>query len=207
MRIEPDPMKKRYLKWISWIFIVTALVLIAQLYWVCEPQPRWKDAVSPQCTLTKQVVICQLVSDVLSDLILIFAPLSLIRDLQDVSLRRRLTLIFSTSIITTIVSLVHAALIFQDGQSKIVIAALVENTISLMVCNLPVVTAALFRLRVENDDIKPISSLRFNTGNHRFPTRRSNADDITTTTMTLDDVHSNDTKRKQAGSLQIDQHQ
>ena len=73
------------------------------------------------------------------------APLRLIRHMSAVdSTRRRLMIIFSTSIVTTcvlgrpvpgrdhtnyvnsIVSLVHAAFIFTDAGIKVVIAAIVE---------------------------------------------------------------------------------
>jgi uncharacterized membrane protein len=66
-------------------------------------------------------------ADIIADLILIIAPLNLIRNLQDKSLRRRLTFIFSTSIVTTIVSLAHAALIIKyKGTVKVIVAAFVE---------------------------------------------------------------------------------
>jgi len=209
MRIEVDPNKKKYLIWISRGFIVTAIFLIAQLFWVCEPEPHWKDAISPQCTLTKQVVICQLVTDIFSDLILMLAPLSLIRNLQDIALRRRLTLIFSSSIATTIVSLVHAAFIFQDGGSKVLVAAFVENTISLIVCNLPVVAAAVFRLKSPNETSpgdKHLSSVHFKsstTGNRsRSRGRRTNTVDITTT-IALDELHDHDHDNYDTGSSSV----
>lgn len=53
-------------------------------------------------------------------------PLTLFLTLQDKWLRTRLSLIFSTCIVTTIVSLVHAAYIFEDGGPKVTISALVE---------------------------------------------------------------------------------
>jgi hypothetical protein len=54
------------------------------------------------------------------------APLKLLSNLDDKGLQRRLMVIFSTCIVTTIVSLVHAAYIIMDGGTKVVIAALVE---------------------------------------------------------------------------------
>src|ERR1700722_6622255 len=65
-------------------------------------------------------------ADVIADSILIFAPLKLLKGLSDPILRRRLIVIFSTCIVTTIVSLVHAAYIITDGGVKVLIAALVE---------------------------------------------------------------------------------
>lgn len=70
-------------------------------------------------------------ADIISDLILVTVPLHLIRGLQDKGLRRRLTMIFSTSIVTTIVSLVHAAYILTLGGPKVLIAAIVEVRFSL----------------------------------------------------------------------------
>ena len=86
---------------------------------VCEPLAHWKDAVSPQCPLDKQVAICQLVSacsvcpparplltnppaDILADILLIIAPLRLIWGMSsEDGTRKRLMVIFSTSIVTT----------------------------------------------------------------------------------------------------------
>lgn len=45
----------------------------------------------------------------------------------------------------SIVSLVHAALILSDAGTKVVVAALVEDTFSLIVCNLPVVVTYVLR--------------------------------------------------------------
>ncbi|EPT05663.1 hypothetical protein FOMPIDRAFT_1044980 [Fomitopsis schrenkii] len=120
---------------------------------VCEPMPEWRNAVSPQCPLDKQVAICQLVTDILADLLLIIAPLRLIWGMSaEDGTRRRLMIIFSTSIVTTIVSLVHAALILTDGGIKVVIAAIVEDTFSLIVCNLPVVVTAIMRKAGQPDE-------------------------------------------------------
>lgn len=88
--------------------------------------PEWRTAVSPQCPLDKQVAICQLVSaylshhlfppqnlymfmneltltaDIFADLLLIIAPLRLIWGMSaEDGTRRRLMIIFSTSIVTT----------------------------------------------------------------------------------------------------------
>ncbi len=148
IRLDPSERRRRRLLWIGVLFFLVLVILICQLFWVCEPEPKWKDMRSPQCTLNKQVAICQLVctsmiyigaidvlmywaADVIADLILIIAPLKLLSGLEDVGLRHRLMLIFSTCIVTTIVSLVHAAYILTLGGVKVVIAALVEVDESL----------------------------------------------------------------------------
>ncbi|KAI0058788.1 hypothetical protein BV25DRAFT_1829790 [Artomyces pyxidatus] len=145
IRIDPDPQTQRKLKWLAGIFIATIAFFLAQLLWVCEPNDAWKDLPSPQCHLNKEVAICQLVSDVIADLLLITLPLRLIHGIKDKGLRRRLIFIFSTSIVTTIVSLVHAAYIITSGGKNVLISALVEDCMSLTVANVPVVATALLR--------------------------------------------------------------
>ena len=68
----------------------------------------------------------RLLADVLADLTLVVAPICIFRLIRDGWLRYRLIAIFSTCIITTIVSLVHAAFILTEGGVRVVIAALVE---------------------------------------------------------------------------------
>ncbi|PBK60606.1 hypothetical protein ARMSODRAFT_944675 [Armillaria solidipes] len=150
IRVDPSENRRRRLLCVAALFILVLAILIAQLYWVCEPEPRWKDMRSPQCTLNKEVAICQLVSDVIADLILILAPLKLLSGLEDKGLRHRLMVIFSTCVVTTIVSLVHAAYILTLGETKVVISAIVEDCVSLIVCNVPVVVTAAIRIREES---------------------------------------------------------
>jgi len=152
IRIDPDPIMRRRLQWLAVVFVAALGFFLAQLFWTCEDiHNGWKNKPSPQCHLPKQVAICQLVSDVLADLSLILLPIRLIRGIKDKVLRRRLLFIFSTSIVTTIVSLVHAAYIITRGGIPVIISALVEDCMSLTVANLPVVaTASIHRLSGAN---------------------------------------------------------
>jgi hypothetical protein len=114
-------------------------------------------------------------ADILSDLALILLPIRLVRGIRDKRLRWRLFFIFSTSsmslsplyfsrdesalrlpvltsclfnaltVVTTIVSLVHAAYIIDTGGTRVLIAALVEDCMSLTVANLPIVATAFIR--------------------------------------------------------------
>ncbi|KAH9169614.1 hypothetical protein EDB89DRAFT_1854339 [Lactarius sanguifluus] len=145
IRIDPDPVMRHRLKWLAGAFFAALCFLLSQLFWTCEGINDWKDKASPQCPLPKQVAICQLITDILADLSLIILPLRLIRGIKDKRLRWRLVFIFSTSIATTIVSLVHAAYIISRGGIPVVISALVEDCISLTVANLPVVATASIR--------------------------------------------------------------
>ncbi|KIJ37406.1 hypothetical protein M422DRAFT_177900, partial [Sphaerobolus stellatus SS14] len=152
IRLDQNPKRKKTLLYISSIYILVAVLLLAQLFWVCEPEQshnHWKDFDTPQCTLNKQVAICQLISDIIADLTLLIAPIKLFSEMGDKRLQIRLLIIFSTCIVTTIISLVHATYILMQGGPKVLIAAVVEarDCMSLFVCNVPVVATALLRLR------------------------------------------------------------
>ncbi|KAK2467364.1 hypothetical protein APHAL10511_000599 [Amanita phalloides] len=146
IRIDPNPVRRKYLIANACIFVFICLFLIAQLFWVCEPQRKWKSLKLPQCQIGSQVAIFQLITDALADLTLLITPLWVFRIIRDDWLRYRLMAIFSTCMVTTIVSLVHAVYILTAGGKKVVIAALVENGVSLVVCNVPVIASAAIHL-------------------------------------------------------------
>jgi hypothetical protein len=156
------------LKWLAAAFVAAVLGLFFQLFWTCEHIHGWKNKASPQCPLPKQVAIFQLISDILADLALIILPIRLIRGIKDKRLRWRLIFIFSTSIVTTIVSLVHAAYIISRGGIPVVISALVEDCMSLTVANLPVVATASFR-RLDSESNNDGDGQRWSTW--KFKTR------------------------------------
>ncbi|KAK1217116.1 hypothetical protein PQX77_020233 [Marasmius sp. AFHP31] len=155
IRIDPNSSRRKIYVGVSYVYFIVLLVLTAQLFWVCEPEPGWKDTTSPQCHLTPQVAIFQLVTDILADSFLLYAPVRVFVHIRDKALRRKLVIIFSTCLITTIVSLVHAAYILTTGGIPVIISALVEDSVSLMVANLVVVVTALLRAGVGDKDEIP----------------------------------------------------
>ncbi|KAF7362718.1 hypothetical protein MVEN_00621100 [Mycena venus] len=161
VRIDPSVERRRRLFWVAAAFVATALLLLGQLLWVCETNPSWKKTRNPQCELPLQVAICQIVADVISDLILLFAPLPLFRNLLDKSLGHKLTLIFSTCVVTTIVSLFHATFILLDYEIKITIAAMVEGCLSLIVANIPVIITTTIDIVGDQED--QVRTVQFST--------------------------------------------
>ncbi|KAF7342332.1 hypothetical protein MVEN_01821600 [Mycena venus] len=128
IRIDPTSKRRRRLFGVAVAFIVVSLVLVAQLFWVCDSEnsfDSWKNAPNQGCHLPLQVAVFQLITDIIADSILLFAPMSLFRNLINKALCRRLTLIFSTCVVTTIVSLIHSVLILS-GNSQALIAGLLE---------------------------------------------------------------------------------
>ncbi|KII85936.1 hypothetical protein PLICRDRAFT_94109 [Plicaturopsis crispa FD-325 SS-3] len=166
VRIDPSGYRRRKLYIFIVLFFLALILLFVQLFIVCEHQPGWKDAHNPQCTLTRLIAISQLTTDVVADSILLWSPLKILSGLDDKVLRRRLMIIFSTCIATTIVSLVHAVFILEDEGVKVILVAIVENGVSLLVCNVPVVVTATLHLRgtspaESTDDGRPSTFIRF----------------------------------------------
>lgn len=204
IRIDPNPKTRRVLYGVSALFGAATVFLMVQLFWICEPQQGWKDMDSPQCTLNQQVAICQLVSDIIADLILLLAPIRLLRALDDRRLRRKLMVIFSTCIVTTIVSLVHAAYILTGAGVKVVISAIVEDCMSLIVANLPVVVTQIINLREESaskrdPDVAPSTFMQFASKVFGRSSRRTTTTrggftrpGATVTTYKIDEEHSGD---------------
>ncbi|KAI5996847.1 hypothetical protein F5J12DRAFT_957417 [Pisolithus orientalis] len=141
---------RRWLVRTAVAFIVTWMILFAQIFWVCEAESGWKTRSRLQCDLGRDVAIALIITDVLSDTILILAPIRLIYRVRLTKAEKiRLLSIFSTSSATTIVSLAHAYYVLSDGGLKEVIAAAVEVSVSLIVANLNVVVAFLFHISTE----------------------------------------------------------
>jgi hypothetical protein len=182
IRIDPDPIMRYRLKWLAAAFVAAIAGLLAQLFGTCEHLHGWKNKPSPQCPLPKQVAILQLITDVLADLSLILLPIRLIRGIKDRRLRWRLLFIFSTSIATTIVSLVHAALIISRGGIPGVISALVEDCMSLTVANLPVVaTASILRLSRDSNGNGDADGQRWSSFKFKTRTMPISTGDVTPT--------------------------
>ncbi|KAG2066008.1 hypothetical protein BDR04DRAFT_1234246 [Suillus decipiens] len=133
-------------------FGIVWVLLFSQLWWICEKFPSWKTQPHPQCDLGRGIAITQMITDVLGDFVLILPPFCL---LYKVRLSRpqkvRVLSVFSASSITTVVSLVHAYYVFSDGGLKVIMAAIVEAPVSLIVANLSVVVAFIFRLKAEEE--------------------------------------------------------
>ncbi|KAF9446198.1 hypothetical protein P691DRAFT_761838 [Macrolepiota fuliginosa MF-IS2] len=152
IRITRGFRPNRHLAIAAALFLLAWVVLTAQLYWECETETAWKHAEIPQCKLDRVVAICQLITDIISDGILLAVPVRLVMIIQDNKLRYRLILIFGTCVITTIASFVHAAFLFEVKEVPIMIAAVIESAISLVVCNIPILATAIVKMQQHHDD-------------------------------------------------------
>jgi len=152
MRIAPNPATRNFIRWIAGFFVVILCVLMAQKIWVCEGNTAWKLEPSPACHLGLQVAVTELVTDIVSDTILVLLPIfflwgSRLRAGQ----KRRVYAIFSASCITTIVSIVQDWLILAAGGLREETASMIEVSVSVIVANLPFLVSAVYRFFRENE--------------------------------------------------------
>ncbi|KAG2347248.1 hypothetical protein BDR05DRAFT_876797 [Suillus weaverae] len=180
---------RKFLMFTVGLFGFVWALLFSQLWWICETQPSWKSQPHPQCDLGRRVAITQMITDVLADVVLIVAPFCLIYKVRlSKSQKVRILSVFSTSAITTIVSLTHAYYIVAGGGLKEVMAAVVEASMSLIVANLSVVVAFIFRISSDDDSSStqtPIITFGGQTTRKRIaPTCIA----VETTTIVLEDL-------------------
>ncbi|KAF8690338.1 hypothetical protein AX14_003003 [Amanita brunnescens Koide BX004] len=150
IRVDPHPQRRRFLHYVAVVYVILCILLVFQLVWICQAQPHWKTRPVPQCHLGWQIALFQLITDVVADSSLLITPLLQFRIITDKPLRTRLGVIFSTCIITTVASLVHAVFILTSSGVQVEIAGIMENCVSLVVCNIPVIASALLRLQLSN---------------------------------------------------------
>ena len=114
-------------------------------------------------------------ANVVADVLLIFVPVRLLaRTTLERGLKIRLAFIFSATILTMVVGLVHATYLLEAREIDAIISAVVETAVCLIVCDLVVVVPAVYRAcggppdngtcaRASNQSHK-LSSLRFGAG-------------------------------------------
>ncbi|EEB94416.1 hypothetical protein MPER_06773, partial [Moniliophthora perniciosa FA553] len=100
-----------------------------------------------ECTSGRAVGIIQVFMDVISTFVLVVLPLYVLWNWKSKAGERRLVmLLFTASLLTLVVCLVHAVHnIWGDGFSQAYSAQL-ESAISLLVCNLLVVVTSVYRI-------------------------------------------------------------
>ncbi|KAL0959903.1 hypothetical protein HGRIS_011569 [Hohenbuehelia grisea] len=177
VRIAPSLSMRRQLYFLAGTFFVCWAVLFAQDFWTCEGDPAWKDSPLHQCVLGEKVAIAQLVTDVYADAALIAFPVRLLWNLRvSKGHRLRLLLIFSTSVITSIVSLVHAYYVLRVGGLEELVVAIVENAVSLIVCNSAVIVTTVLRfMKWGGEDDSPSKQETYAVSGNTYFLKKSSA--------------------------------
>ncbi|KAI0938539.1 hypothetical protein AcW1_001753 [Taiwanofungus camphoratus] len=156
MRIIPNLMTlRRYASACAALFIAMWIVMLVQKTYVCEHNTAWKTKPGVQCVLGKAVGAVELATDITADIILVALPIRLLWDISISSSRRKLLItIFSASLITTIVSIVHAGFELSPDRDGEGITAHIEASTSLIICNLAVLVTWLVRVIRHGEDLE-----------------------------------------------------
>ncbi|KAF9647392.1 hypothetical protein BDM02DRAFT_3117085 [Thelephora ganbajun] len=167
VRVTPWQLQRKILLWLVVFFALQFAMLTAQMFWVCElTNTGWKKVPGSICIVPQVVPISLVVSTVVSDSILIIAPLMISRGVHVRALRFRLFFIFSMSIATTLASLAHAVLVVVRPGVWEAIFGGVEAAVSVIVCSTPVIIPAILRVLNVGDPFMQEDTVgtRFNTG-------------------------------------------
>ncbi|KAI0777246.1 hypothetical protein BD413DRAFT_467318 [Trametes elegans] len=130
----------------AFVFGMMWIALIIQKIVVCETKPEWKHSPGVQCVLGHAVGGLELGTDFLADIILVLLPTRLLWRIRLSATKRALLMgIFSASMFTTIVSVVHGVYVFSSNRNAEGILAHIEASTALMVCNLAVLVPWMMR--------------------------------------------------------------
>ncbi|KAJ8592507.1 hypothetical protein M405DRAFT_46543 [Rhizopogon salebrosus TDB-379] len=143
-------------------FAAIAIALLAQKCWFCVQNDNWKRVSPLSCPLASSVGVTQVVADFLSDLALVVLPIHILHQVKlPRDQRIMIYSVFSGSLVTTLLSIVHAVFFIQADPYVKILTAQLEMAFCVIVCDLlPVVTCvhkvlrrrALDRLRIPMDN-------------------------------------------------------
>ncbi|KZT70455.1 hypothetical protein DAEQUDRAFT_737396 [Daedalea quercina L-15889] len=156
MRIIPRLMNlRRHSYFCAALFLAMWIAVLAQKLYICTHHTAWQAQKNVQCVLGEAVGAVELATDIVADAILVALPVRLLWDIGiSPPTRKLLMAIFSASMITTVVSIVHTAFELGPDRDAEAIAAHVEAAVSLIICNLAVLVTWLVRLLRHGEDLE-----------------------------------------------------
>ncbi|KAI9567969.1 hypothetical protein HD554DRAFT_801322 [Boletus coccyginus] len=114
---------------------------------VCAMDTSWYDTLPIGCPMPNWVALSEVLTDVLSDVILVALPFGLLWRVKLPSNQRIMILsVFSASILVSVVSVVHTVYLVRSVTFISGITAQMEAAISLIVCNLLVIVTFVYRV-------------------------------------------------------------
>ncbi|KAJ7099692.1 hypothetical protein C8R44DRAFT_682799 [Mycena epipterygia] len=149
IRIVPSQLKLRKVTaGFAALFGVMWIALLVQKVYRCASDKSWYALEKPQCHLGSGVAAVELFTDFTADLVLAAIPIELLRSIRtiDSSQRKMLLIIFTASLLTTVVSIVHAVYLLGPRGILEAITAQVEAAVSLLVANAAVLVPAFYRV-------------------------------------------------------------
>ncbi|EGO21195.1 hypothetical protein SERLADRAFT_476072, partial [Serpula lacrymans var. lacrymans S7.9] len=146
VRLAPPALRIRYLALCSSVlFALMWVALLVQKLYLCGHNIDWYDSSTAQCRLASSVAILQVVTDVVSDALLVALPIRLLRNVNLPKNQRKLILsVFSSSVLITLVCVIHIIFVIKPAVSLQTITGQLEIALSLIICNLLVIVTYLY---------------------------------------------------------------
>ncbi|KAJ7507298.1 hypothetical protein B0H11DRAFT_1971098 [Mycena galericulata] len=148
IRIIPHTLKLRKVTvYCAVLFGSMWVALLVHKVYHCASDESWYALAKPQCHLGTGVAVLELCTDLTADLVLAAIPIALLRSVRTISSgqRRLLFIIFAASLLTTVVSIVHAVYLLGPSGLLEAITAQAEAAVSLLVANAAVVLPSIYR--------------------------------------------------------------
>ncbi|KAG1810947.1 uncharacterized protein BJ212DRAFT_1278568, partial [Suillus subaureus] len=142
---------------------VYAIISSLGVMWTALIVEKVLSCVCHGCHIGSDIAIADLITDVISDLMLVITPLYLLRDVRLTRHQRILiTSVFCASMLNTVVSIPTSILLLLAQRSKAtLIFAHVKPTTSLVIANLLVIVSFLYRhLRNSTEDLDQPATTR-----------------------------------------------
>lgn len=136
-------------------FGAIAIALLIHKCWFCARNHDWEEIAPLSCSLASSVGITQVIADFLSDITLVVLPAQILHQVKLPRNQRILFLsVFSGSLMTTLLSIVHVVFFIQVDPILKILTAQLEMAFSVIVCNLlPIVTCLYKVLRSRDLDL------------------------------------------------------
>lgn len=130
------------------LFLCLWAGVVAQKAWNYGRNTSWYQTTGRvHSFITRPMVVFELMTDCLSDTILVVLPLRLLWSLKLPKRQKRMIFaIFSSSIVVTVISIFRGVCQIAKYRSVLAPAADFETALSLLVCNLLVVVTFLYRI-------------------------------------------------------------
>ncbi|KAJ3782631.1 hypothetical protein GGU11DRAFT_793579 [Lentinula aff. detonsa] len=151
--IPPLFVLRRVSEWTAVIFFLMWAGLLTQKTYVCASDRSWYQLAAPQCHLGMDVAIVELVTDIFADVALAVIPIRLLAGVGLSSDKRRmLYIMFCASLLTSIVSIIHAVFLLGPSGLLEAITAQAEAGTALIVANVGILSPYVYRLIKDGED-------------------------------------------------------
>ncbi|KAG2041895.1 hypothetical protein BDR03DRAFT_1089090 [Suillus americanus] len=149
VRLSSSTRIRTIARWAAAAFGAITIALLVHKCWFCARHHDWEKIAPLSCSLASSVAITQVIADFLSDMTLVVLPAQILHRVKLPRNQRILILsVFSGSLITTLLSIVHAVFFIQADPILKILTAQLEASMafSVIVCNLLPIITCLYKI-------------------------------------------------------------